>query len=459
MPFQSRGRQNLFQNLRPFFAGRYGFFVVIFMSAANWGLARPCGKVFQQTFSNILFNPPTATTRHWLGGCRQKTERERTKNIKKQHHNQQNIKIKKHWQDCLIQCFGQWIDKRRWEQCLRHFYFMARNGWLSRPNVFHTRRRQRVNHGYSKFQYLIHRQAGWPNRYVSARKFLTRGRYMYQSWARFWGAFWWRLIFWGCSMAKIIRDGQGKWFCRAFGPPIFSQKTAGFWIEDSHFNYGFQDVRVQKNKFWWYPHQPLHGRIFVPQWFCPCGQCHHQKMTKTITWLPLSRLQPTNYTLGSFPEPSGSCIRNIHQLTPKPSGTLRNLPPEPTPAHTGTPGTFRNLPPEPTPAHRKPLEPSSGTCSCDPRRHTHRSLCGLKTPLDHAVGEQLWSAQILNIFHLSFVQGNTQCWFMILHSISDMNLGVHAGFRTRLIFEYVLFDIVEAHLNISSWKAFGQQIH
>ena len=56
------------------------------------------------------------------------------------------------------------------------------------------------------------------------------------------------------------------------------------------------------------------------------------------------------------PEPSATCLRNLHQHTPEPSGTFRNPPPEPTPAHTGT---LRNLP-----------EPSSGTCSCDPHRHT-----------------------------------------------------------------------------------------
>ena len=54
--------------------------------------------------------------------------------------------------------------------------------------------------------------------------------------------------------------------------------------------------------------------------------------------------------------PSGTCLRNLHQHTPEPSGTFWNLPPEPTPAHAGT---LRNLP-----------EPSSGTCSCDPHRHT-----------------------------------------------------------------------------------------
>ena len=156
----------------------------------------------------------------------------------------------------------------------------------------------------------------------------------------------------------------------------------------------------------------------------------------------------TNHTLRKPPEPSRSCIPNLppapasgtytstHWNPPEPSrtytsrnppkpwepasatwlppqptpahtGTLRNLPPEPTPAHaatlrnlpqpasgnyTSTPepsgtclrnlhqhtpepsGTFRNLPLEPTPAHAGTLrnlpEPSSGTCSCDPHRHT-----------------------------------------------------------------------------------------
>ena len=56
------------------------------------------------------------------------------------------------------------------------------------------------------------------------------------------------------------------------------------------------------------------------------------------------------------PEPSATCLRNLHQHTPEPSGTFRKPPLEPTPAHART---LRNLP-----------EPSSGTCSCDPHRHT-----------------------------------------------------------------------------------------
>ena len=56
------------------------------------------------------------------------------------------------------------------------------------------------------------------------------------------------------------------------------------------------------------------------------------------------------------PEPSATCLQNLHHFTPELSGTFRNPTPEPTPAHAGT---LRNLP-----------EPSSGTCSCDPHRHT-----------------------------------------------------------------------------------------
>ena len=57
-------------------------------------------------------------------------------------------------------------------------------------------------------------------------------------------------------------------------------------------------------------------------------------------------------TRRNSPEPFGeTCLQNLHQQTSQLSGTLRNLPPEPTPA--------QNL-----------LEPSSGTCSCDPHRHT-----------------------------------------------------------------------------------------
>ena len=162
------------------------------------------------------------------------------------------------------------------------------------------------------------------------------------------------------------------------------------------------------------------GAISFVQCICPCGQCHQQKVFKTITWLLLSRLQGNKPhrnspepsepcytgTLGNPQEPFGICLRNIHQHAPEPSGTLRNsgtlqnlpfrtclrnlhrhtpelagtlrnlpsLPLEPTPATPELSGTFRNLPPESTPAHTGSLrnlpEPSSGTYSWDPHRHT-----------------------------------------------------------------------------------------
>ena len=55
------------------------------------------------------------------------------------------------------------------------------------------------------------------------------------------------------------------------------------------------------------------------------------------------------------PEPSATCLRNLHQHTPEPCGTFRNLPPEPAPAT---------------------------------RTGTHRSLSGLQTPLAYAAGEK-----------------------------------------------------------------------
>ena len=143
------------------------------------------------------------------------------------------------------------------------------------------------------------------------------------------------------------------------------------------------------------------GAISSAQWCCPCGQCHHQKVIKTITWLLLSRL-PGNKPHRNSPEPSELCLqnlctsgptclrnlppqlasgtytsprqnsaepsttfRNLHQHTLELSGTLHNLP-EPTPAHTGTlrspTGTLRN-PPQPsgtyTSTHRNSSVPST----------------------------------------------------------------------------------------------------
>ena len=76
---------------------------------------------------------------------------------------------------------------------------------------------------------------------------------------------------------------------------------------------------------------------------------HAPELSGTFQNLP----RPSGTNLS---EPSGTYLRNLRQHTPEPSGTFRNPPPEPIPAHAGT---LRNLP-----------EPSSGTCSCDPHRHT-----------------------------------------------------------------------------------------
>ena len=117
--------------------------------------------------------------------------------------------------------------------------------------------------------------------------------------------------------------------------------------------------------------------IFLAQWFCPCGQCYYQKVFKTTTWLPLTKLQ-SNKPHRNSPEPSRSCLRNLHQHTPELSGTFRNLP-EPTPAtHRNSPEPsrtcFRNLHQHTlelsgtTSTHRNFPEPASGTYTS-----THRN--------------------------------------------------------------------------------------
>ena len=95
------------------------------------------------------------------------------------------------------------------------------------------------------------------------------------------------------------------------------------------------------------------------------------------------------------PEPSGSRLQNLHKHAPEPSETetLRNLPepsgtnlPQPTPARPGTHqylpkpfGTFRNLPPEPTTARVGTFRNLPLECA---------SLPGLKPPLAYGVGGQ-----------------------------------------------------------------------
>ena len=126
---------------------------------------------------------------------------------------------------------------------------------------------------------------------------------------------------------------------------------------------------------------------------CSCPGCRATNHTGTLRNLlnPASGIY-TN-TRRNSSEPSGTFRTLPLEPTPTRSGTLRN-PPEPSKTFRNQPcGTFRNLPPEPTPAcppepsgtclwnlhqHTRELsgtfrnlpEPSSGTCSCDPHRHT-----------------------------------------------------------------------------------------
>ena len=82
-----------------------------------------------------------------------------------------------------------------------------------------------------------------------------------------------------------------------------------------------------------------------------------------------------NSTHRNSPEPSGTYLPNLHQHTSELSGTFRNLPPElakGTRRNSPEPATFRNLPPEPTPAHTgtlRNLQPS-GTCLRNLHQHT-----------------------------------------------------------------------------------------
>ena len=97
------------------------------------------------------------------------------------------------------------------------------------------------------------------------------------------------------------------------------------------------------------------------------------ELSGTFRTLPPEPTPAYTGTLRNLPEPSGTCLRNLHHFTPELSGTFRNLPPELTPFYKGTLRN-RNLP-EPasgtyTSTLRNCPEPSSGTCSCDPHRHT-----------------------------------------------------------------------------------------
>ena len=142
------------------------------------------------------------------------------------------------------------------------------------------------------------------------------------------------------------------------------------------------------------------GAILFVQWFCHvdnvitkrCSKQSHgcscqgckatdhtgPELSGTFRTLPPQPTPARTGTLRNPPEPSGTYPRNLHQYTstplnplepsetlrnlPEPTGTFRNLPPEPTPAHTGT---LRNLPERAsrtyTSTHRNSPEPAFGT--------------------------------------------------------------------------------------------------
>ena len=145
------------------------------------------------------------------------------------------------------------------------------------------------------------------------------------------------------------------------------------------------------------------GVIFLTSGFAHMDNVITKKCSKQSHCYSCQACKATNHT-GTLRNPASGTYTSTHRNSPEPSGTFRNLPPEPTrqnpPEPSGTclwnppksSGTFRNLPPEPTPARtgtfRNFPEPSSGTCSCDPHRHTPELISGLKTPLAYAVGEK-----------------------------------------------------------------------
>ena len=65
------------------------------------------------------------------------------------------------------------------------------------------------------------------------------------------------------------------------------------------------------------------------------------ELSGTFRTLPPEPTPAYTGTLRNLPEPSGTCLRNLHRFTPELSGTFRNLPRELTPCYKGT---LRNLP-------------------------------------------------------------------------------------------------------------------
>ena len=128
------------------------------------------------------------------------------------------------------------------------------------------------------------------------------------------------------------------------------------------------------------PHSTTWAPFCTP-WFCPCGQCYHQKVFKTTRWLPLTRWH-SNKPHRSSPDPSEPCLRYLHQRTPQLSGNL----PEPA---SGTYNSTRPNSPEPsgtcprnlhyTSTPRNSPEPS-GTCLRNLHHHTPELSGNLPEP-------------------------------------------------------------------------------
>ena len=127
----------------------------------------------------------------------------------------------------------------------------------------------------------------------------------------------------------------------------------------------------------------------------PSGTCLRNRHQHAPELSGTCRYPPTepSRTFRNPLEPSGTCLRNLHQHTPELawalSLALRNLHrPQNSPELSGTlaelSGTLRNLPLEPTPAHAGILSPEPAPAT---RIGAHRSLSGLKTPWAYAVGE------------------------------------------------------------------------
>ena len=142
---------------------------------------------------------------------------------------------------------------------------------------------------------------------------------------------------------------------------------------------------------------------------------------------PTSKTYVYTGTLRNLPEPSRTCLRNLHHFTPEFSGTFWNLAPEPIQAYAGTfwnflepasgtytstrrnspepSGTFfRNLPPEPAPATHA---------------GTYRSLA----PLAYAIGEKI-EERNFNLFQ----KKDWDQIYLKIYNYKNINWGCNSNF-------------------------------